>query len=105
MLAYIVFFQVRGIGKTFDSLGPSVFAEVAQLTQTPVDAAARRASTRSVYFERVGRVEDTPVFLLESLSVGDAVDGPAMIIDDTQTIVIVPGARALVASKHLYITV
>jgi 5-oxoprolinase (ATP-hydrolysing) len=58
-----------------------------------------------VYFDKVGRVGDTPVYLLDGLKVGDEVCGPAMIIDDTQTIVVVPGARALLTSKHLYITI
>ena len=62
-------------------------------------------TTWSVYFEMpVGRVENTPVFLLDKLEIGDEVHGPAMVIDDTQTIVIIPGAKAIVASKHLYIT-
>jgi 5-oxoprolinase (ATP-hydrolysing) len=57
-----------------------------------------------VYFDKVGRVNDTPVFLLRKLDIGDVVDGPAMIIDDTQTIVVVPGAKAILTSNHLYIT-
>jgi 5-oxoprolinase (ATP-hydrolysing) len=64
-----------------------------------------RADARhSVYFDRVGRLDDTPVFLLDKLEVGDLLTGPAMIIDDTQTIVLVPGARAVLTDKHLYIT-
>lgn len=65
---------------------------------------SQAASTNSVYFDKVGRVPDTPVFLLEQLRVGDEVTGPAMIIDDTQTIVVVPGAKAVLSSKHLYVT-
>jgi len=64
----------------------------------------RADSTYSVYFDKVGRVADTPVFLLDNLAVGDEVTGPAMIIDNTQTIVVVPRARAVLTSKHLYIT-
>ena len=94
--------KVRGIGKTFDSLGESVYAEVARLERKPVDR-ARADSTYSVYFDGVGRVEDTPVFLLGSLGVGDTVQGPAMIIDNTQTIVLIPGATAVLTSKQLYI--
>jgi 5-oxoprolinase (ATP-hydrolysing) len=56
-----------------------------------------------VYFDKIGRVEDTPVFLLDRLDVGDEVVGPAMIIDDTQTIVLVPEAKAVLTSRHLYI--
>ncbi|KAJ7619582.1 Hydantoinase/oxoprolinase-domain-containing protein [Roridomyces roridus] len=65
--------KVRGIGKTFDTLGESVYEEVKGLAQRPVD-------------------------------VGEVVEGPAMVIDDTQTIVVVPGAKALLTRKHLYIT-
>ncbi|KAF8063458.1 Hydantoinase/oxoprolinase-domain-containing protein [Lyophyllum atratum] len=95
--------KVRGIGKTFDNLGESVYSEVARLSTRPVDKT--KADTEySVYFDHVGRVDDTPVFLLDNLEVGDSLDGPAMIIDQTQTIVLVPGAHAVLTSKHLYIT-
>ncbi|KAF9234381.1 Hydantoinase/oxoprolinase-domain-containing protein [Melanogaster broomeanus] len=95
--------KVRGIGKTFDSLGDSVYSEVEGLKTTPVDH-AKAASTNSVYFDKIGRVNETPVFLLDKLDVGDEISGPAMIIDNTQTIVVVPGATAVLTSKHLYIT-
>ncbi|KAG1748081.1 Hydantoinase/oxoprolinase-domain-containing protein [Suillus lakei] len=95
--------KVRGIGKTFDDLGESVYSEVDRLEKNPVTY-DRADSTYSVYFDKVGRVTDTPVFLLDNLGVGDEVMGPAMIIDNTQTIVVVPGARAVLSSKHLYIT-
>jgi len=81
-----------------------VYAEVSRLTQRRVDPHTNTDSTYSVYFDRVGRVDDTPVFLLDRLAVGDVVEGPAMIIDDTQTIVVVPGAKGVLTSKHLYIT-
>ncbi|KAI9438535.1 5-oxoprolinase [Lactarius indigo] len=95
--------KVRGVGTTSDDSGPSVFDELEQLQTSQVrpDSAALRYS---VYFDKVGRVDDTPVFELGSLAVGDTVDGPAVVIDDTQTIVVVPGARAVIASRHLVIT-
>ena len=37
---------------------------------------------------QLGRVPDTPIFLLDSLHPGDEVAGPAIVIDDTQTIVV-----------------
>ncbi|KAH8113247.1 5-oxoprolinase [Phellopilus nigrolimitatus] len=95
--------KVRGIGKTFDSLGPSVFKELHTLKKRSLEK-SNADSTHSVYFDGVGRVDDTPVFLLDKLEVGDVVAGPAMIIDDTQTIVLIPGAEALLCRKHLYIT-
>lgn len=94
---------MRGIGKTFDTLGESVFAEIGKLHTKAVDS-KKADTTHSVYFDQVGRVKDTPVFLLESLAVGDKLEGPAMIIDNTQTIVLVPGATAILTNKHLYIT-
>ena len=95
--------KVRGIGKTFDNLGESVFAEVEKM-QTRAVERKKADTTWSVYFDRVGRVQDTPVYLLPSLDVGDVIEGPAMIIDNTQTIVLIPGAKAVLTSKHLYIT-
>jgi 5-oxoprolinase (ATP-hydrolysing) len=94
---------VRGLGKTFDALGDSVYDEVSKLIRRPVHRNARADSTYSVYFDKIGRVDDTPVFLLDKLDIGDEVDGPAMIIDDTQTIVLVPGAKAVLTTQHLYI--
>jgi len=95
--------QVRGIGKTFDDLGESVYSEVARLETTPVSP-EKAETTYNTYFDEVGRINDTPVFLLDNLDVGSELVGPAMIIDNTQTIVLVPGAKAILTSKHLYIT-
>lgn len=80
-----------------------MFSEVTKLEKRPVDR--RKAdSTHSVYFNDIGRVKDTPVFLFRALEVGDELEGPAMIIDNTQTIVLIPGAKAILTSKHLFIT-
>jgi 5-oxoprolinase (ATP-hydrolysing) len=95
--------KVRGIGTTTDESGLSVFDELDQL-RVRVVGAESAATRHSVYFDKVGRIDDTPVFELENLAVGDAVDGPAVVIDDTQTIVVVPGARAVLTSRHLVIT-
>lgn len=94
---------MRGIGKTFDTLGESVFSEVEKLQTRAVDH-KKADTTYSTYFDGVGRVDDTPVYLLPNLQVGDSLEGPAMIIDNTQTIVLIPGATAVLTSKHLYIT-
>ncbi|KIY72893.1 hypothetical protein CYLTODRAFT_485875 [Cylindrobasidium torrendii FP15055 ss-10] len=93
--------KVRAVGKTFDSLGESVYSEVARLKRTPLQA-KDSDSHYSTYFDKIGRV-DTPVFVLDKLHIGDEVHGPAMIIDDTQTIVIVPEAKAVLTSRHLFV--
>ncbi|KAI1614114.1 Hydantoinase B/oxoprolinase-domain-containing protein [Exophiala viscosa] len=48
-----------------------------------------------VYFESTGYV-DTPVYLLKSIEKSTQVSGPAIIIDETQTIVVAPNALASV---------
>ncbi|KAB5592303.1 5-oxoprolinase [Ceratobasidium theobromae] len=95
--------KVRGIGKTFDSLGPSVFEEMKSLKTQPVSVQESQDRTHKVYFEGPGRI-NTPVFLLENLKIGDVVSGPAMIIDNTQTIVLDPHSSATITSKHLFIS-
>lgn len=45
----------------------------------------------------------TPVFLLQQLKAGDVIQGPAVIIDQTQTIVVVPSAKASILTNHLVI--
>ena len=61
-------------------------ADIQDVTQTP-------ASTARAYFDgKHGRV-DTPVYLLGNLGKNTRVRGPAVIIDKTQTIVVVPNAR------------
>lgn len=67
--------KVRGLGKTFDSLGDTVYEELKTLTKKDVDK-KKASSTYSVYFEEIGRADDTPVFELPSLETGDVIQGP-----------------------------
>ncbi|ORY72599.1 5-oxoprolinase [Leucosporidium creatinivorum] len=105
--------RVRGVGKSFDSLGDSVFTEAKKLDFKAVDREpssegkdqkqkSKCAEKASVYFEEKGRVE-VPVFLLERLEAGDLIEGPAMVLDGTQTLVIDPEAKAKITSKHVMI--
>lgn len=76
--------RVRGVGKSFDSLGESVFTEVKQLSFESIErkpssggseGGSKCAEMTSVYYESTGRCE-TPVFLLERLEAGDLIEGP-----------------------------
>ena len=98
--------KVRGIGKTFDSLGESVYEELRHIRKHDAkEVLSKRDGETSVYFgDGTGRVGNTPIYQLGNLDVGDVVEGPAMLIDDTQTIVVVPKSEAVVTSRHLYIT-
>ncbi|KAG7087286.1 hypothetical protein E1B28_013264 [Marasmius oreades] len=100
--------KVRGIGKTFDTLGESIYAEMSRLRSTNSIRLAPKDkvdSRHSVYFDGLGRLDDTPVYLLDKLEVGEEVRGPAIVIDDTQTIVVVPGAKAVLGRKHLVVEI
>ncbi|KAF8345092.1 Hydantoinase/oxoprolinase-domain-containing protein [Amanita rubescens] len=98
--------KVRGTGKTFDTLGPSIYAELAELrASSQIRSASHRDpdSVCSVYFDKIGRVERTPVYVLNTLPVGTEVSGPSVVIDDTQTVLVTPEARAVVTTRGLCI--
>lgn len=95
--------KVRGIGKTFDSMGESVYSELETLKQRPVPK-EKIDSRHSVYFDGLGRVNDTPVYVLDDLEVGETIDGPGVVIDATQTILLIPNSKAVLTNNILYIT-
>lgn len=57
---------------------------------------------KEVHFAQGGR-QPTRVFRLNHLEPGAMVSGPAIIIDSTQTIIVVPGAQAKVLTSHVVI--
>ncbi|KAL1385246.1 Hydantoinase B/oxoprolinase-domain-containing protein [Phyllosticta capitalensis] len=63
----------------------------------------KQHSSKSVYFD--GGRQETPIYRLEDLEIGDRLKGPAIIADGTQTIVVTPDASALVIKTHVIITV
>ncbi|KAI5858444.1 Hydantoinase B/oxoprolinase-domain-containing protein [Tricharina praecox] len=94
--------RVRGIGKSNIEMEKSVDQQLKEIHQKEVDL-AKKDFVKSIYFEG-GRVE-TPVFRLEKLAIGDRIKGPAMLADGTQTIVVTPGAIALVLHTHVVINI
>lgn len=57
-----------------------------------------------MYFQNAGS-QDTPVFLLQNLSPGLVIPGPAIVIDQTQTLVVAPGAEAKILQFHVVINI
>lgn len=84
-------------------MGETVYSELETLKQRPASK-ERIDSRHSVYFNGPGRVNDTPVYLLDNLEVGETIDGPGVVIDATQTIVLTPNSKAVLTSNILYIT-
>ncbi|KAI4146160.1 MAG: hypothetical protein LQ340_006026 [Diploschistes diacapsis] len=96
--------RVRGIGKSFRGLEKSVDQ---QLTNNKARArhvdSKKQYRTSKVYYEG-GRL-DTPIYKLEQLDVGEQINGPAILADGTQTIVITPGSTALMLETHVVIDI
>ncbi|KAJ6172185.1 hypothetical protein N7470_001252 [Penicillium chermesinum] len=59
---------------------------------------------QQVYFASTGWT-DTPIYLLKDLNPGHYVEGPAIIIDNTQTIVVTPFASMTVLEDHIILDV
>jgi 5-oxoprolinase (ATP-hydrolysing) len=60
-------------------------------------------SKLQVYFD--GGRQETSIYKLEDLSIGDRISGPAIIADGTQTIVVPPGSTALIIETHVVINI
>ncbi|OGE54653.1 hypothetical protein PENARI_c005G09950 [Penicillium arizonense] len=93
--------RVRGIGKGFKASEKTVDQQIQESSPKDVSSGEYRKSL--VYFEG-GRVE-TPIYELDGLEVGDRVRGPAILADGTQTIVVTPGASALLTKTHVVINI
>jgi 5-oxoprolinase (ATP-hydrolysing) len=95
--------RARGIGKTFEGLEKSVDQQLKEINPKDLSSNEKRYDVRKVFFE--GGRRDTSVYKLEDLEVGDRLKGPAIIADGTQTIVVTPGATALVINTHVVINI
>ncbi|KAJ5674866.1 uncharacterized protein N7477_004800, partial [Penicillium maclennaniae] len=93
--------RVRGIGKSFKPFEKTIDQQLQE--SKPRDVIGREYRIAQVYFE--GGRQNTPIYKLDDLQVNDRVKGPAVIADATQTIVITPGASALLTKTHVAIEV
>ncbi|KAJ5802249.1 uncharacterized protein N7503_004699 [Penicillium pulvis] len=92
--------RVRGIGKRFQMSEKTVDAQLRE--SQPRDLVEGREYRKSlVYFE--GGRHETPIYKLGELQINDQVKGPAILADDTQTIVVPPGASALLIKTHVVV--
>lgn len=96
--------RVRGIGKTPLEAGTTPGADIkgngSNYTLVNSQSLSKELTTKKVYFEDGGWL-DTTVYPITKLKRGDQVKGPAMIIDQTQTIVVDVNAVATVLSSHI----
>ena len=95
--------RARGIGKTFEGLERTVDKQLKEVQAKDLPKGDKVYKTSSVYFE--GGRQETPIYKLKDLSTGDRIAGPAIIADGTQTIVVTPGANALLIDTHVVINI
>ncbi|WFD18100.1 5-oxoprolinase (ATP-hydrolyzing) [Malassezia caprae] len=102
--------RVRATGRTFDTLGPSVLREhTAQCTQHgsqpfPEAPGYAEAPRRLVYFDQLGR-QPTAIVRLRDIAPMHHVPGPAILIDETQTILIEPRCEARMLTDAVLIQI
>ncbi|OJD29868.1 5-oxoprolinase (atp-hydrolyzing) [Diplodia corticola] len=94
-------FRVRSVGKS-----PIESSTGAARAEAPAPAGKTAGQTATgqtpVYFEGRGWV-DAPVYRLNGLDRGSTIQGPALILDNTQTIVVTPNAAATVQADKIVI--
>jgi len=97
--------RVRGIGGSGNVTADAdnLHHELLHTKFVTVKATAVERKVKT-FFPGVGLVT-TPVYLLETLLPGSTVPGPAMILDKTQSIVVVPGAEAKILTAHVVIDI
>ncbi|EGC31170.1 hypothetical protein DICPUDRAFT_50323 [Dictyostelium purpureum] len=91
-------FIIKGRDLLIDDIRVRVYAKGSDLNAITIPDADPNSPPKpelvhKCYFESTGRT-DTPVFLLKKLGGGDSISGPAIIIDNTTTIVVEPDCKA-----------
>lgn len=91
--------RVRGTGTSNKIVESSPFAELESLTKEVVKPDPKEIT--KVYFKNCW--QESPVYFLDQLKAGNMIEGPAMIIDKTQTIVVAPKAIATILPRHVIV--
>ncbi|KAI5302577.1 hypothetical protein KEM56_000551 [Ascosphaera pollenicola] len=85
--------RVRSIANSSNIQESSPFVQFQRATFKDVDANNAKEHGKVYFGQGYGWIE-TPIYVLQSLAKGSKITGPAMIIDNTQTIVVVPDSIA-----------
>jgi len=101
---YVGDVRVRAVGKS--KAAALVTIPAREMRNTLLSPAPKEAveMVKHIYLDGSGW-QEIPVYLLNSLQPGNQVNGPAMIIDNTQTIVVAPNARATTLREHIVIDI
>ncbi|KAI6860025.1 hydantoinase B/oxoprolinase [Hortaea werneckii] len=94
--------SVRGIGHSLNV--PPETPQQEMLSLKLSDEQLLPDDETMAYFADGGEWK-TPVYFLRNLKPGQVVKGPSILLDSTQTLVVEPGARATILSKHVVLDV
>ncbi|KAF8860972.1 5-oxoprolinase [Acephala macrosclerotiorum] len=96
--------RVRGTGGNGEIMqdGETLVEEMKSIELATEAKTTDAAHEVKVYFPGSG-YQMTPVFLLDGLNRRTTIRGPAVVIDKTQTIVLVPGSKASILTSHVII--
>lgn len=94
-------YRVRSIGDSGIEMPTPWMTEIAALKENWV---ADSNIVKEVYFKELGWYR-TPVHTLGALTLGCKIQGPALVIDNTQTIVVTPGSVATILSNNVVIDI
>ncbi|PKK45367.1 hypothetical protein CI102_10285 [Trichoderma harzianum] len=93
--------RIRAVGGTGAKQTKTPFAQMNKIQSLRLPSPSADGSN-PVYFEGAGRV-DTPIYELQKLPEASRIAGPALIIDNTQTIVVAPGTTATILDSYVVI--
>jgi 5-oxoprolinase (ATP-hydrolysing) len=96
--------RVRSIGKGMEVTLSSPCAELNKLANSPPATPTQPTQNTKVYFEQSGWNE-VGLYSLKELIAGTRINGPAMVIDKTQTIIVDPASEAIILPEHVVIEV
>ncbi|RDW84890.1 aspartate aminotransferase-2 [Coleophoma cylindrospora] len=94
-------YRVRSVGVSSAKLPEAWPSELGSIKEFSFPKALVK---KNVYFKDLGW-NDTPLYDLKTLSPSSKISGPALLMDDKQTIIIVPGSSATILSETVVIDI
>ncbi|KAI2609226.1 hydantoinase B/oxoprolinase [Hypoxylon sp. NC1633] len=92
-------YRVRSTGASTMEIEKPWESELASLQENPAPVGTE---SRDLYFKELGW-HQSPIYGLEELKLGSKISGPALIMDNKQTIVVTPGATATILTDNVVI--
>ncbi|KAI1774280.1 Hydantoinase B/oxoprolinase-domain-containing protein [Hypoxylon cercidicola] len=93
--------RVRTVAASQETKEKSPLQQLAEVALADIDTPPEQTSI--AYFDGYSKGLPTPVYLLKKIPQGTKVKGPALIIDETQTIVVAPNSTASVLATCILI--